>query len=195
MFIGLTGGMGCGKSTACDIFTAMGWQILDADEICHSLYDEREGKLLKLLLKRWGEEIADADGNELDRGKVSDIIFNSSEERNWLNATIHPLVLQKALDIHAANLKRNMVFGVPLLFEAGWENRFEAVITVWTENEIRRRRLRGRGMSDKEILRRDAAQMSIEMKMRRADYVLINNGDIEELRAQCEIISNALRNT
>ena len=90
MFIGLTGGMGCGKSTARAIFAEMAWLTLDADAICHSLYDERDGRLLKLLTKRWGEKVAKSDGIGLNRGKVSDIIFNSPEERDWLNAAIHP---------------------------------------------------------------------------------------------------------
>ena len=192
MFIGLTGGMGCGKSTASAIFAKMAWQVLDADDICHSLYEERDGQLLKLLIKRWGEVVINPNGIGIDREKVSNIIFNSSEERKWLNATIHPLVLKKALDIYATNSEINTLFDVPLLYESGWENHFDSIVAIWTNNEIRTLRLRKRGMSDNEIERRDAAQMSIERKVDRADYALINNGSVEQLRAQCAIISNAI---
>lgn len=194
MFIGLTGGMGCGKSAACALFAEMNWLILDADEICHSLYNEKEGALLDLLRERWGNGVIKTDGTGLDRGKVSDIIFNSLEERDWLNATIHPIVLQKALDVHAANPENDIIFDVPLLFEAGWCDRFDAVIAIWTESGVRRTRLCERGMSDQDIARRDAAQMPITQKMELADHALINNGSIGKLRAQCEIVSNTLKN-
>ena len=193
VFIGLTGGMGCGKSVACALFAEMDWLILNADEICHSLYNEKEGQLLDLLCERWGNDVIKPDGTGLDCGKVSDIIFNSLEERDWLNARIHPMVLQKALDVYAANPANNIMFDVPLLFEAGWCDRFDAVIAIWTEDIVRRARLRERGMTDQDITRRDAAQMSIEKKMELADYTLINNGSIEKLRAQCEIVSNTLK--
>ncbi|MCK5844717.1 MAG: dephospho-CoA kinase [Victivallales bacterium] len=192
MFVGLTGGMGCGKSAVCDIFARLNWMVLDADKLCHSLYDSGEERFRELLMERWGNSILDGDGTNLDRRGIASIVFNSSEEREWLNSIIHPIVLQKALAIKASNPGRDYIFGVPLLFEANWEEKFDAIISVWTEDPTRKRRLCGRGMTRDEIAGRDSAQISPERKMEMSDYALINNGDLRNLKAQCEILSQTL---
>jgi len=194
VFVGLTGGIGCGKSVVNGIFAQFDWLVLDADDICHSIYDSADEEFLELLKRRWGTKIVTRDGAGLDRGKIADIVFNSEKELCWLNSVIHPAVYQKALRIRSAQPGKDAVFDVPLLFEAGWENRFDAVVAVWTDDAIRFRRLRERGMTEEDIVKRDSTQMSCRRKMEMSDVALINNGDIENLRAQCEMLSRALRN-
>jgi dephospho-CoA kinase len=193
VFVGLTGGMGCGKSVARGVFARLDWMVLDADGICHSLYDSSEGEFGALLRERWGERALKNDGTGLDREKIASIVFNSPEERNWLISLVHPAVLQKALEIHASQQDRETLFEVPLLFEANWEGRFDAVIAVWAEDSTRKHRLRERGMTDAEIKKRDSAQMSAERKMEMSDFALINNGGLESLEAQCVLVSNTLK--
>jgi dephospho-CoA kinase len=101
--------------------------------------------------------------------------------------------LRKALDEYVKAAGKDVLFDVPLLFEAGWESHFDAVLAVWAEPEVRWKRLTERGMSDEDVRRRDDAQMPSAVKLERADFALINNGTLDDLRLQCEIVSDTIR--
>ena len=194
MFVGLTGGMGCGKSVVGEIFAEFGWLTLNADDICHSLYDFSNEEFTERLLDRWGYKVLGKDGSGFDRSAIAAIIFNSPEERKWLDSIIHPSVLQKSLEIRFDNPNRDILFEVPLLFEASWEDRFDAVISVWSLGTVRKRRLIARGMTEMEIRKRDLAQMPAKRKIELSDFAVINNCDFDVLKTQCEILSRTLRN-
>lgn len=192
MLIGLTGGIGSGKSTALGIFSCLGWNTLDADLICHQLYQDANCKAYRQMVEKWGKEVLNPDG-AIDRKKVAGIIFQDVDEREWLNGVLHPQVLEYAIEEYQQNNATvPMMFDVPLLFEVSWERYFTKMVVVFVEDNIQKERLKARGMSQDEIERRMAAQMPLSEKIEKADYALINNGTEEMLREQCQKLHETL---
>jgi len=186
----LTGNPGSGKSTALAHFAELGWQTLDADPLCATVYEEDDEGIRGQLRERWGGAALGPDGRP-DRRVIADIVFADAAERHWLEARVHPLVRRRAKAMAAAS-KAPTALAVPLLFEAGWQDDFSAVITVWTREDIRLRRLRRRGWGTEEIRRRDAAQWLPDRKLAAADIGLINHGTREGLRRQCHLAARQL---
>ena len=184
----MTGGIGSGKSSALKIFNELGVLTLDADAICHSLYSEKNSQLVNKIRNRWGDCVINESTGAINRAELGKIVFGDKEELQYLNRIVHPAVLKYAETVRRGNDNAVTVFDVPLLYEAGWQNRFDKIITVWTSRKIRYQRLRARGMSEEEIKRRDENQIEPDEKLERADYGLINNGDFEFLKLQCETL-------
>ncbi len=191
MFIGLTGGMGCGKSATLSFFLECGYMTLDADKICHELYSNKGSVLFEQLHKRWGDAVISVNGT-IDRASVGKIVFTENDELEWLNGVLHPAVFSEGFRIYNNSGKKDTIFDVPLLFEAGWESYFDKTVSVWCREEIRMKRLLKRGMSKCDIERRDKMQFKPELKMERADYVIINNNTLEHLKQQCKVIGDKL---
>jgi len=180
---GLTGGIGSGKSTALNCFKQLGWNVLNADSICHDIYDNSE-KIKKKFIARWGLAILASD-NSIDRKKISDIVFNKPEEIEWLNSQLHPEIF-KIADIMINSLpdKSKVIFEVPLMYEVAWNVHFDKIILVYASKDIRQKRLIERGMTIEEIKLRFNAQMPLEDKLELSDYALINNGSLKFLEKQ-----------
>ena len=191
MFVGLTGGMGCGKSVALNFFAELGYVTIDADSICHKLYSNRESKFSHTLHKRWGDKILTENG-EIDRKVIGEIVFSDKEELKWLNSTVHPAVIAEGVKVHTHNKLEITVFDVPLLFEVGWGNYFDKTISVWCSEKVRIAHLLKRGMSKDEIERRDKSQLDPKLKMERADYAIINNSTLIHIQKQCQMIGDKL---
>ena len=183
--IGLTGGIGCGKSAALKAFSSLNCNVLDADAVCHELYNEPNGVVVHATTERWGNKVITS--NLVDRKKIAEIVFNDGEERKWLNELIHPLIFKRANEV-ARNVNDLLIFDVPLLFEANWEKHFTKIISVWTTPKIQIARLEKRNWSEKEIKSRIDAQMSADEKLGKADFCIINIGDLEFLKKQCKNI-------
>jgi dephospho-CoA kinase len=181
--IGLTGGMGAGKSTALRALERLGAAVQSTDAVVHELYEG--ARLRDAVVARWGPEVA-PDGR-VDRGAVARRAFADEAERAWLEGTIWPLVgdriavwLEQARAMSPA--PRAAVIEVPLLFEAGMEGMYDATIAVVASEELRERRAAGRGHAlGKE---RDARQLTQEEKTKRATYVVRNDGSEEELERE-----------
>jgi len=193
MLIGLTGGMGCGKSAALNFFSEFEYMTLDADRICHMLYNDNKSEFFRKIYARWGDKIL-SPNNNICRDAVAKLVFSEKKELEWLNSLLHPAVIKQALKIYNDSGKVNTIFDVPLLYEAGWEKFFDKIVAVWCSDGIRRERLLARGMTKEEIIRRDEKQISPEIKMERADYALINNGTLNQLRKQCQIVTDKINN-
>jgi dephospho-CoA kinase len=191
MPIGLTGGIGCGKSTVLKLFKELGWKTIDADALCHGLYEDPCGALSAGIRARWGGGFFKEDGRA-DRRKIAELVFDNPDELRWLNSVIHPLVLKAAED----NMRRSgadVIFDVPLLFEAGWQSSFDATVAVWTDKASQVSRLRKKGLSPEDIARRIKFQMPADEKLEKADYGLINTGDIRSLGLQCASLNKTLK--
>lgn len=185
MLIGLTGGIGSGKSTVISFFSELGWQTLDADGICHDLYVNADSQAYIEMVDKWGRGIIAEDG-AIDRKKVADIIFDNITEREWLNSVLHPRVLESALAACRPFCSNTpVIFDVPLLFEVNWEKYFTKIISVFITEETQKMRLLKRGMTVDEIKRRIAVQMPMAAKAEKADFVLVNNGSLDLLKEQC----------
>jgi dephospho-CoA kinase len=183
-FVGLTGGMGAGKSTALQALGELGAQTLSTDAVVHELYgDER---VRDAVVERWGEQVAP--GGVVDRAAVAAKAFAGGEqERRWLEELLWPLVGARIAGWleHVRALRpapKAAVVEVPLLFEAGMERGFDATIAVIAEEQMRRQRADGRGhaLADE----RAARQLSQGEKAQRATFVVHNDGSVEDLRRE-----------
>jgi dephospho-CoA kinase len=184
-FVGLTGGMGAGKSTALAALERLGAAVLSSDAVVHELY-AHDAQLRDAVVGRWGAQVAP--GGVVDRSAVAERAFASAEERAWLEGLLWPLVgarvaawLSKARAARAADAEapRAAIVEVPLLFEAGLEGLYDATIAVVSDETVRRERAsaRGHALADE----RSARQLSQEEKARRATYVVRNDGSEQEL--------------
>jgi len=180
--VGITGGIGSGKSTVLAIFQHLGARILDADMVVHELYEPGNPGYC-LVLERWGSELLLPDGR-LDRAAIARRVFHSRSEREWLESVIHPLVKIR-FDQAVATGSGDLFGAVPLLFETGWNSICRVTIAVWCDPEQQRQRLQQRGWIPAEIDRRNAAQLSMNEKLRRANFGIINTGTRELLEYQC----------
>jgi dephospho-CoA kinase len=179
-FVGLTGGIGAGKSEALAAFERLGAATLSTDRVAHDLLDDDEVRAA--LTERWGEEIAR--GGSIDREKVSEIVFNDRDELNWLESVTHPRV-----GAHVLEWRQNLgadvdvaVVEVPLLFEAAMEDAFDATVAVIADDDLRDARLRERGQGG--LAGREERQLDQAEKERRADHVIRNDASLEELETE-----------
>ena len=185
MILGLTGPIGCGKSTVLELFDKASWRTADADAICRGLYDDPAGEFAAACRENWGD--AFFRNGRFDRAAIAKIVFADPAELRRLTELIYPH-LERVLDEFSQRARRdgaNAAVEVPLLFENGMEKRFDAVLTVWAPAELRHERLKKyRNFDDAEIRRREALQMDADEKLERADYALINSGSAAELEEQ-----------
>lgn len=185
-FVGLTGGIGAGKSEALAAFKRHGAATLSTDQVAHDLLDDEQVR--KALVERWGEDVAP--GGSVDRNRVGEIVFENREELIWLESVVHPRV-----GAHLLEWRQNLgpeveiaVVEVPLLFEAAMEDAFDATLAVVADDEIRDARLRERGQPG--LAGREARQLDQAEKERRADHVIRNDASLEELESEVnELIS------
>jgi dephospho-CoA kinase len=182
-FIGLTGGMGAGKSTALAALERLGAAVLSSDAVVHELYAGEQ--LRDAAVGRWGAEVAP--NGVIDRAAVAARAFASAEDRAWLEGLVWPLVASRV----AAWLEqvrrespppRAAVVEVPLLFEAGLESLYDATLAVIAEEALRERRAADRGHALVE--ERGARQLSQPEKARRATFVVRNDGTEEDLERE-----------
>jgi dephospho-CoA kinase len=176
-FIGLTGGIGAGKSEALAAFERLGAATLSTDQVAHDLLDDPEVR--ELLAERWGEEILS--GGEVDRDRVAQRVFGDREELAFLEGIIHPRVGERVLAWRQGldpELKVAVV-ETPLLFEAGLESAFDLTVAVTARDEIRNERLAARGQEGLEG--REDRQLDQAEKAERATHVVANEGTLEDL--------------
>ncbi|HEX3693303.1 MAG TPA: dephospho-CoA kinase [Solirubrobacteraceae bacterium] len=182
--VGLTGGMGAGKSTALTALEQLGARTLSTDAVVHELYgDER---VRDAVVERWGEEVAPE--GVVDRSAVAAKAFAGGEqERRWLEGLIWPLVgeriaawVQQVRALRPA--PKAAVIEVPLLFEAGMQGGFDATVAVIADEDTRRRRADGRGHAL--AGERAARQLSQQEKAQLATFVVRNDGSVEDLRRE-----------
>jgi dephospho-CoA kinase len=179
MRIGLTGGIGSGKSTAAARFTELGATVIDADQLARQVLAPGTPGLAAVL-DRFGAELADADG-VLDRARLAGLVFADP------NAIVHPLVAIRTAELtEAAGPDAVVVYDVPLLVENGLAGGFQAVVVVEAPLPARLARLAERGMAEAEARSRIAAQASDAQRRALATAVLDNSGSVAELRAQVD---------
>jgi dephospho-CoA kinase len=185
--IGLTGAVAAGKSEALAAFERLGAETLSSDAVVHELLGSET--IRDLLVARWGPEVAPE--GVIDRARVGAIVFADPEELVWLEQTLHPLVGERTAEWRAGLPAgtRVAVLEVPLLFETGMEDLFDATISVVAPAEVRAGRAGVRGTG--ELAAREARQLSQAEKAARATYVVTNDGSVAELEsALAEILAD-----
>ena len=187
--IGITGGVGMGKSTAAKLLREQGVPVVDSDDLARAVVAVGEPALDEVS-EIFGAEFLDTQG-QLDRGKMAAHIFGNDAEREKLEAVIHPRVRERWLaqmEMWRADDVPLGVVVIPLLFEVGAEAEFDFIICVACTGNTQRERLRARGWDDAQIAARIAAQMDVAQKIERADQVMWTEGDVSLLREQLQSI-------
>ena len=195
IIIGLTGSVGSGKSTVSNFFKDLGAYVIDWDELAR--------KVTRPNLAAWKEVVDHFDKGILnddltiDRQKLADIVFSDKEKLAKLNQIVHPRVFQEdeaiTDEIKGHDPDALIVKDIPLLFEVTPPIFVDKVIVVTTSEQIRLRRLEAKGMNRKEAQRRTKSQLPLEKKIESADFVINNDGPLEETRKQVEEICSLLR--
>ena len=187
MFIvALTGGIGSGKSAAGDCFEDLGAVVVDADKLARDVV-ERGTDGFDELVATFGDEILT--NGVLDRSKLGAIVFANPTELKKLEEIIHPRVSEAFAEIvDESPLDSVVIYQIPILVETAGRERFDYVITVETDLEIRKSRLKERGMKGYEIEARINAQASDLDRAKIADAVFNNDGDLDQLLRQAENI-------
>lgn len=197
MVIGLTGGIGCGKSAAAVDFAALGFHVQDTDRIVKEevLTDP---EVLACAEARWGTRVfrptADRGSTQgLDRLRVAEIVFGDAQERRWWESIIHPRVGALWRGRVAANPAAHWVIEVPLLFEARLEKGFDFIVCVGANPATQLVRAVARGMTQAQADQRIASQLPLALKLNFAHAVLWNDGSRDFLRAQVASLAASLR--
>ena len=182
--VGLTGGIGSGKSLAAQFFSQLGAIVIDADQLARSAI-ERGSEGFDEVLLRFGDTVLK--NGDIDRVALGQIIFENPEAKKDLEEIIHPRIRVEFEEAVASlNPGQVMVYEIPLLVETKAADRFDFVITVESDAELRKQRLRARGMFHSDIEKRMASQATEEQRRAIADCVLTNNGTEDDLLRQVE---------
>lgn len=182
IILGITGGIACGKTEAGRILSAEGFKVLDTDFLAHELI--RKGHpVYDKVVAGFGNSILSEDG-EIDRQKLGKAIFDSPALRDALNRLVHPAVIEAACEwINGCReAQEDAAVLVPLLFESGWTEGWDAVICITAPEEQVFRRLEERGLTKEDACKRIAAQLSQQEKAAQADFVIQNSGTPDALR-------------
>ncbi|GAA4366110.1 dephospho-CoA kinase [Nocardioides caricicola] len=182
MRVGLTGGIGSGKSTVAAILAELGAVVIDADRLAREVVAKGTPGL-EQVVAAFGPEILTPEG-DMDRAKVGEIVFNDEARRKVLEGIVHPLVFERYAELEASAPKDGVVIhDIPLLAESGRADTFDAVVVVDVPAEVQVERLaRDRGMSREDAEARIAAQATREQRRAIATYVIDNTGTREDLR-------------
>ena len=185
MNVGLTGGLGSGKSTVAALFGEHGAVIIDADVVAREVV--RAGTPgFAAVVARFGPGVVGPDG-ELDRAALARIVFADGAALDELNAIVHPLVGSRSAELAAAVPPGAVVVhDIPLLAENGLADRFDTVVVVEADREIRLARLAERGLTRAEAEARMAAQATDEQRRAIADEIVRNDGDLDSLARQVD---------
>ena len=199
--VGLSGGIGSGKSFVAGLLKDLGAQVFDADRTGHDVLCA--GEIKELLRQRWGNQIFGSNG-EVDRQAVASIVFgcndNAVTELRFLQSISHPRI-QHALEnfietFQVSGNSDSIVIDAALLFEAEWDQCCDRVIFVDCSEPVRRQRCRERGWSDEEMTQRQASQLELQEKRCRSDLILDNSGTrdntLKQLQAMWAVLTVAV---
>jgi dephospho-CoA kinase len=194
--IGVTGNIGSGKSTVAKLFVEKGAALIDADALARGATNDPD--VLEQIANQLGTHLII--NSQLDRAKTAALVFNNPEARQTLNNIIHPWVRQKSAE-RIRELETSpspppiILQDIPLLFENGLEKDLDAVIVVYAPLDLRLARVKARSnISEADFYARDNAQMNLEEKVKRADYVIDNSGSFETLHFQVDKVWHSLTN-
>ncbi|MCI0616650.1 dephospho-CoA kinase [bacterium] len=174
--IAVTGGIASGKTTVCQFFKELGASVIFADQIVHDLL---EGDLGRIIIQEFGTKIVK--NGQIDRKALADLAFKDPNLLKKLEERIHPAVLSRIDEEYAKAKGTCFIAEIPLLYEIGADDSYNAVIAVVTDEEIAKKRFK-QGEAEYEL--RMSRQLKPQEKASRAQYVLRNNGTLDELRQQ-----------
>lgn len=193
--LGLTGGIASGKSAVAAMLREMGFSVLDADGLAHSLIEPGQPAYQEVL-KEFGSGITDGRGR-VDRAKLAALVFSDRSKLDRLNAIVHPRVAEavfRQFEEWQSDSARDAAFvEAALLVESGIHKQLDGLVVAWCRPEQQLERLAARGLREEEARRRIAAQMPVEEKLRLATEKIDCSGSLEETRRQVEALAAKLR--
>jgi dephospho-CoA kinase len=193
--IGLTGGMGSGKSTVSQLLAEFGAVIIDADKVGHEAYQPNT-KTWQELVAAFGQQIVAPDG-AIDRKKLGAIVFGSPEQLERLNHIVHPRMfemMKERIEQYRRQGVKVVVLDAAILFEANWTPLVDTIwVVVATESVVITRAKARTGLPEEQIRSRLRSQMSNDERTKRANVVIHNDGTFEDLRAKVKELWTALK--
>ena len=187
MIIGLTGGIGSGKTAVSDSFEALGIDVVDADLASRVVVQKGKPCLLKIA-QHFGEDILTKEA-ELDRAKLREIIFKSEEEKNWLESLLHPAIANQIQDELNASKSPYTILVSPLLLETNQKDFCSKVLAVDVPVETQiERTLKRDGVSKEQVQAIINSQISRNVRLNLADEVIVNDGTLEDLEIAVKIL-------
>ena len=184
MIIGLTGGIASGKSTVSKYLAEKGFKVYDADKIAKNISEEKY--VQEEIITTFGDKILDRNGN-IDRKKLKEIVFENKDKLKKLNGIIHPKVIDFYKKLKEKNTDEMIIFDVPLLFESGLDKICDKILVVISDYEVQLDRIVERDKIDRELASKIVkAQLSNEERIKKADIVIENNSNLEDLFEKVE---------
>ena len=181
MYIGLSGGIGSGKSTVAKMFGELGAVIIDADAIAREVLEPGQ-VAYESVLQAFGDSVLDNSGN-IDRKKLAEIVFQDQSQLAALESIVHPAVIARVAQIRKSLPDSAVViYDTPLLVEKQLQNQFDKVVIVMADEAVRKERLLHRGLERLDIDARIANQATDSQRAQVADFVITNNESIDQLR-------------
>ena len=193
--IGITGGIGSGKSLVANFLQDKGCIVADAD--ANTKIVLARGEVQQLLIDWWGDKVIDSSG-DINRSFVASIVFSDAKARERLESLIHPLVqeLQEKAFNSAPNNAIALVIDAPLLMESGLDQQCDVIIFVACPFETRLKRvIDSRGWNEEQLRNREVVQIGLDTKRSSADHIIINDGDIAYLEQQMKLVLALIRNS
>ena len=184
MIIGLTGGIASGKSTVSKYLAEKGFEVYDADKIAKDISEKKS--VQEEIILTFGDKILDENKN-VDRKKLKEIVFEDKEKLEKLNGIIHPKVIDFYKELKEKNTDEIIIFDVPLLFESGIDKFCDKILVVISDYEIQLNRIVERDKIDRELAEKIIkSQLSNEERIKKADVVIENNSNLEDLFEKVE---------
>jgi len=183
LIVGLTGGIGSGKSTVADLFQKLGIPVIDADVIAHTLVEPGQPALVEII-KAFGTNSVDASG-VLDRARLRKLVFSDSEQRRRLEAILHPKIRREIITLTTNIRTPYCIVVIPLLLETDQRDLVDRILVIDTgvDKQIARVTMRN-GLPRREIMAIITTQASRDRRLVAADEVIDNNGSLNELKSQ-----------
>lgn len=193
LLVGLTGGLGAGKSTVARMLTDRGAVLVDADELAHRAL-EPGSPVFRQVSELFGDEVMTPSG-ELDRAAIAATVFSDPERRRALESIVHPEVFRMLAEIVQARRGTDdiIVFDAPLIVETGFHDACDVVVVITAPEEERVARVAGRGMTPDQARARIRAQIGDEERAAVADVVIPNDGDMDALKERIDDLWERLR--
>jgi dephospho-CoA kinase len=192
MKVGLTGGIGAGKSTVADLFSQKGAVVIRSDELALQVI-EPQTPGFQQVIDRFGKDLLNAEGY-IDRAKLAQIVFKDDAALKDLENIIHPLVRSKTNQIIDQHTSETIIVNeIPLLLEKKMESLFDFLVIVISSEKNRLERLAHRGLTAEQATARMAKQVSDEQRKAAADFLIVNDGNLDQLEADVEKIWQTLQ--
>src|SRR5208283_2087346 len=190
MILGLTGGIGCGETTAAQMIAELGFCLLDSDVIIRTVI-LTDRMVVDAIRGHFGTDVITGAG-EVNRQQLAHRVFSEEASLRWLEDLLHPRLFEYWQRAFAADPGRSWVVEVPLLFEKSLQNRFDFTICVASHPSVQLARLEQRGLPPSLARQRISQQLPLTQKIKLVDFVLLNDGSSGFLRAQVETLVNSL---